>query len=99
MNKRIEEIVEKVEATPSHQQLWWVAFDGQNDCLESDDLKLLADHLRAVEALLGQTNDLSGFNWHIQRRRENNRFEWLSTKGESVYGPFDSILEAFAALK
>lgn len=51
----------------------------------------------AYAAMLDHTNDLRAFNWHIQRRRENNHFEWLSTKGDSVFGPFETILEAYAA--
>jgi len=56
------------------------------------------DKLRTA---IERANDIRGFGWHILRRRENDRMEWLTSNAnepDHVYGPFESVTEAFAAL-
>lgn len=64
----------------------------------AENLTLKA-RVERYERMIDVTNDLRGFRWHIQRRRENNRIEWLSTDPSgNVLGPFDTALEAFEAI-
>ena len=76
-------------------------FAAQVTAADKARIEELEGKVRELEAMLSRTNDIRGFSWHIQRRRENGQIEWFSTSAESgsVFGPFTSALEAFAALE
>lgn len=62
-------------------------------------IEALEAKLAAAERLINEINDARAANWHLQRRRENNQFEWFSSTADSVFGPFPTALEAFAAVR
>lgn len=62
-------------------------------------IEALEAKLAAAERLINEINDARAANWHLQRRRENDQFEWFSSTADSVFGPFPTALEAFAAVR
>lgn len=62
-------------------------------------IEALEDKLAVAERLINEINDARAANWHLQRRRENDQFEWFSSTADSVFGPFPTALEAFAAVR
>jgi len=62
-------------------------------------IEALEAKLAASEGLINEINDARAANWHLQRRRENDQFEWFSSTADSVFGPFPTALEAFAAVR
>ncbi len=62
-------------------------------------IEALEAKLAAAERLINEINDARASNWHLQRRRENDQFEWFSSTADSVFGPFPTALEAFAAVR
>lgn len=63
------------------------------------EVEALEAKLAAAERLINEINDARAANWHLQRRRENDQFEWFSSTADSVFGPFPTALEAFAAVR
>ncbi len=62
-------------------------------------IEALEAKLATAERLINEINDARAANWHLQRRRENDQFEWFSSTADSVFGPFPTALEAFAAVR
>ena len=70
----------------------------QND-EQASEIAALEAKLATAERLINEINDARAANWHLQRRRENDQFEWFSSTADSVFGPFPTALEAFAAVR
>ncbi len=80
-----------------------VFFEPQDPCEDCErltaDLVAARSEVERLTKFINHINDARGFSWHLQRRRENDRYEWFSCDAYSVFGPFPTALEAFDAVK